>query len=334
MVYENISSKSKILTILRSSEKPVSGDELAAETNTSRTAVWKNIHALCDAGYKISSSRNGYELKKDLEDSLCPWEFGKNESNFLHFKTIDSTMNRARKIAEDSDTFDTNGDFTRPSIITSDFQTDGKGRGNHSWENALGSLAFTHINFLKNEKINAAEEYRIQAAALISTAKVLEEISGRKFFIRWPNDIWSTDGKVCGILDEYNAQGSLCRWINIGIGINFKETPVFSGKNKNYADCVFKDKSSVSRSVFLNRYLSEFEKQKKIAVQNDSELENEFNSLCCDYRKTVILENGTSAVFNGINKYGWGKFLILESEKKSNINTKNKTRLEKIFPPG
>ena len=55
--------KDKILEILRESNDFVSGQELCRKLGVSRTAVWKNINSLKQAGYVIEGVNNkGYRL--------------------------------------------------------------------------------------------------------------------------------------------------------------------------------------------------------------------------------------------------------------------------------
>ena len=42
--------------------------------------------------------------------------------------------------------------------------------------------------------------------------------------IKWPNDIWVGDKKICGILIENILDGPRIRYSIIGIGFNFNET--------------------------------------------------------------------------------------------------------------
>ena len=55
--------KTEILTMLRETEGYVSGQELCNHFGVSRTAVWKAINQLKDAGYEIEAVPNkGYHL--------------------------------------------------------------------------------------------------------------------------------------------------------------------------------------------------------------------------------------------------------------------------------
>ncbi len=97
---DTLSTKYKVLEVLRANSGPVSGEAIASEKGVSRVSVWKAVQALQAAGYGISSAKDGYCLTKDLKDSLYPWEFGAQESLFEHFSETESTMNEARRIVE------------------------------------------------------------------------------------------------------------------------------------------------------------------------------------------------------------------------------------------
>ena len=55
--------KTEILTLLRETDGYVSGQELCERFGVSRTAVWKAINQLKEAGYEIEAVQNrGYRL--------------------------------------------------------------------------------------------------------------------------------------------------------------------------------------------------------------------------------------------------------------------------------
>lgn len=307
MVNENKSTKQKILEVLRASTEPVSGEKLAGESGVSRTAVWKSIQALQKSGYGIIVGRSGYVLERDLSNSLCPWEFGKEEKSFIHFDATDSTMTEARKIAMDQ-----SGSEIR--CVTTDMQTNGRGHQNHKWQTTQESLAFTLIC---RDKILGAEENRLVMAAMVSACSVLNRISDKNFYLRWPNDIWTREGKVSGILDEYNCVGGECSWVNLGIGINYMKKPALKK-----TDSVFGANAKVSRKEFISLFMNEFDETRKSLLSLDSSLCNKWNSLCMDLGKSVVCKESGNYVFEGINAYGWA------------VLKENSGDEKKIVPPG
>ena len=357
MVNEETSTKYKVIEILRSNITPVSGESIAEQTGVSRVAVWKAVQALQTAGYEITSTKSGYQLTKDMKDSLYPWEFGKQESLFVHFAETESTMIEARRIAEAEEAEDTQ----KTQIITADHQTKGQGHRNHSWTTTEGSLAYTIVT---HNHLPTAESHRVTMAAQVALAKVLTQVAGRPFYVRWPNDIWSADGKVAGILDELSATGSVCRWVNIGIGVNVSSHPriplsdcvLSDGKNSSLhvvKNKILKENNSgtvgnttfPTRKELLSLFLQEFKNQEALLLSDTNELNGQWNKLCCDVGKKVKLRRDvrnisrgdvsfeTSGernsqnhdgefIFKKINGWGWAVFTECGSKK------------EILFPPG
>lgn len=64
----------------------------------------------------------------------------------------------------------------------------------------------------------------ITTASSVAVALSIEECIGEKMKIKWVNDIYNSQGKVCGILVETQKVGSFYA-ITVGIGIN-------TGKNE------------------------------------------------------------------------------------------------------
>ncbi len=306
---EKISTKYKILEILRNSESVVSGEELALQSGVSRVSIWKAVQSLQNVGYAISSSKTGYKLDKDIDDSLFPWEFGNDEEYFLHFNQVNSTMVEAHKIAESESS---NSEI---KIITSDEQTEGKGHGDHSWITTKGSLACTIIN---REPCLISQTQRITMAAQIALARSLSSLTDRKFYVRWPNDVWTKQGKVAGVLDEVLSFGGSTKWINIGVGVNLYKSPYL-----NSTDYVFSKGEVRSRKEILLSFVNEFKMQKEKAYKDSSELCDEWNNLCFDKNKTVrISDSKKDYIFKEINGYGWAKL----------VSEKGKEKL--VVPPG
>lgn len=288
MVNKNLSTKNRILSMLRDEKGMVKGDYLASECGVSRVAVWKAIQSLQEAGYSIISTRGGYYLEMDLKDSLFPWEFGTQEKQHMHFTETDSTMTTARSIVNECSDGETR-------IITADMQTEGKGHDLHKWTTTKGSLAFT---IAAREKIPLMETHRFVMASQIAIARVLERTSQKKISVRWPNDIWTENGKAAGILDEISATGSITNWLNLGIGINLSKKP----KIKD-TDCVFKN-DEFTRKELLENFLDSYKEARLLALEDSNSLTAAWNSLCCDIGKKFRTGSGETVVFRGIDSLG------------------------------
>ena len=67
---------------------------------------------------------------------------------------------------------------------------------------------------ITKNQIPVSENHRLIMAAQIAWVNVLEKKANRKFYVRWPNDIWSEDGKVAAIV-FFHEDVNLMKWIGV-----------------------------------------------------------------------------------------------------------------------
>ena len=98
--------KAEILRLLRETDGYVSGQELCNQFGVSRTAVWKAINQLKEAGYEIEAVQNkGYHLVSvpDRMDEVELASIRKTEwagAEMYYFDKIDSTNTKAKELAK------------------------------------------------------------------------------------------------------------------------------------------------------------------------------------------------------------------------------------------
>ena len=208
--------KEEILRLLRSADGYISGQELCNRFGVSRTAVWKAINQLKEAGYEIEAQQNkGYRLMAapDLMTeaeikSLMHTEWVAKE--VLYFDTIDSTNIKAQELAEKG--------YQSGTLVVADKQESGKGRRGRSWVSPSGTGIF--MTLMIKPDINPNNASMLTLVAALAVAKAITSVTGEEAMIKWPNDIVVNSKKVCGILTEMNAQFDYINHIVIGIGIN------------------------------------------------------------------------------------------------------------------
>lgn len=127
----------------------------------------------------------------------------------LRFKTVDSTNEIAKKLAEEN--------VEEGIVIVAECQTHGKGRCKRAWFSPKGGLWFSII---LRPKININESFKLSFLAALSVAKALNELYNLKPEVKWPNDILINGRKVCGILSETKIEGEKLAFMVLGIGIN------------------------------------------------------------------------------------------------------------------
>ena len=105
-------------------------------------------------------------------------------------------------------------------VVWTDYQSAGRGSGSNTWESERGkNLLFSLL--IHPVMLKPTEQFRISMAISLAIVKALglEELS-----IKWPNDIYWNDCKLCGILIENKMRGrSICQSI-IGVGMNVNQT--------------------------------------------------------------------------------------------------------------
>lgn len=208
--------KEELLRLLRSADGYISGQELCNRFGVSRTAVWKAINQLKEAGYEIEAQQNkGYKLMAapDLMTeaeikSLMHTEWVAKE--VLYFDTIDSTNTKAQELAEKG--------YPSGTLVVADKQESGKGRRGRSWVSPSGTGIF--MTLMIKPDINPNNASMLTLVAALAVAKAITSVTGEEALIKWPNDIVVNSKKVCGILTEMNAQFDYINHIVVGIGIN------------------------------------------------------------------------------------------------------------------
>lgn len=107
------------------------------------------------------------------------------------------------------------------TTVLTDFQTAGRGQRGNSWESEeRKNLLFSFILFPKFLEA----KYQFLISQIISLA-VKEELDNYTsgVSIKWPNDIYWNDKKICGMLIENELMGKNIYQSIAGIGININQ---------------------------------------------------------------------------------------------------------------
>lgn len=114
--------------------------------------------------------------------------------------------------------------------VTADYQTAGRGQRGTVWEadrvcNLLIGLRVRPV-FLR-----AAEQFRLSEATALAVAEALDPYTDG-ITVKWPNDVYWHDRKICGMLLEHRLQGDRIAETLIGPGINLNQS-AFHGDAPN-----------------------------------------------------------------------------------------------------
>ena len=133
-------------------------------------------------------------------------------SRILHFKELNSTMDRA---AEEAERATPDG-----TVILCDRQTSGRGRFKRTWVSPAGNLI---LSVVLRPTLEALPYVSVLAA--LAVVKAIEKETNLDTVIKWPNDVLIRGRKLCGLLVENSLQGRKVRHSIVGIGLNVDLDP-------------------------------------------------------------------------------------------------------------
>ncbi|WP_300082661.1 biotin--[acetyl-CoA-carboxylase] ligase [uncultured Thomasclavelia sp.] len=127
--------------------------------------------------------------------------------SYIELDTVDSTNEYVKKNIDR---------LNNLSVVRCNYQTSGKGRNGHVWQSKPGEDLLMSI-LVKDFK-NPQDLHKMTQIAACSVVGLLERY-GIKAKIKWPNDVYVDDLKICGILVEAVFESNL-KGIIVGIGLN------------------------------------------------------------------------------------------------------------------
>ncbi len=176
-----------------------------------------------------------------------------NKKTIKYFDEITSTNTVLKEMAEKGEKENT--------ILLSEYQTQGRGRLGKTFFSPKGCGVY--LSYLVKPFINPADSVFITVAAAVSMVRAIDKVFNVKTKIKWVNDIYFDDKKLCGILREGKIlnENSLSYAV-IGVGINIKTPPQgypkeFAYKTTNLEEIVKtvdEDKKRQLVAEFINNF--------------------------------------------------------------------------------
>lgn len=137
--------------------------------------------------------------------------------NIRWVEETDSTQDEVRRHIPEYDNL---------SVTAAEFQTAGRGQRGNTWLARKGeNLTFSMLIKFGGDDfppLKAADQFLITKAATIGVAGYLEG-KGINCSIKWPNDIYFRDKKICGMLIENVLEGEYLAYSIVGIGLNVNQ---------------------------------------------------------------------------------------------------------------
>lgn len=119
------------------------------------------------------------------------------------------------------------GNIEPMTMLLARSQTAGRGQRGNSWEAEPGKNLT--LSFYFNPKtVKPAEQFVVSEAVALAVVDFLR-LKGIEAMIKWPNDIYTGNRKICGILIENAVMGDKLAWSIAGVGLNVNQTEFRSG---------------------------------------------------------------------------------------------------------
>lgn len=251
-----------------------SGESLGASIGVSRGAIWKQIAALQALGLDVFRvPGRGYRLARPMErldgsairDRIWP-ATRSCLAELVLFDTIDSTNSRllARRDPPDA-----------VVACIAEHQSAGRGRRGRQWVSPFGANLYLSLSW---PFASLPPDFpALGLAAGVAARRALCDIGIEDIWLKWPNDLYSGNAKLGGILLEMRGEPpGACRVV-AGIGINIDmprdAAVVIDQPWTNLSELVEGDVSrSALAAALLNRWieaLAAFEREGFAGFMNE-----------------------------------------------------------------
>jgi BirA family biotin operon repressor/biotin-[acetyl-CoA-carboxylase] ligase len=102
-----------------------------------------------------------------------------------------------------------------------DYQTDGRGQGDHGWESAPGENILMSW-LIRPAFLSVKDQFMLSKVVSLAIIDHLDKYLGNTY-IKWPNDILAGTKKIAGILIEHSIMQDRISHSIAGIGLNLNQ---------------------------------------------------------------------------------------------------------------
>lgn len=177
-----------------------------------------------------------------------------NDVTVRLFDEIDSTNTEAKRMAQ--------GGFFGDALLVANSQSAGRGRMGRSFYSPTNTGAYFSI--LHTLQTPLCDAVAITSAASVAVMRAIRKLTGIQTKIKWVNDLYYNEKKICGILTEAVSAGESTHVI-VGIGINL-DTADFPEELKEIA-------GSLNTQIDATALIAEIYRQIILYLQDPSERE-------------------------------------------------------------
>ncbi len=287
---KNPAPRETILSLFRlTPDGFVSGERISTTLGISRTAVWKHIRNLRQAGYLIKAiPSRGYQLLQS-PDVLIPESIQAGlecrlvGSRVRCFDETDSTNMQACRFGDEGG--------VDGLVVIADRQSSGKGRMGRKWESPGGVNLYASI--LLRPPVLPFEAPKLTFLSAVGVCRAISRCTGLQPTVKWPNDILLQGAKVAGLLNEMSSETDQVHYVVLGIGVNLNMRPEQFPDDLRYpaTSLLMASGQMVSRLDFTRVLLHEIDDLYRIYLeQGSATIMSAWTELCDLTGKTVQVD--------------------------------------------
>lgn len=216
-----------------------------------------------------------------------------------YFDEVDSTNTRAKELGSKG--------AVHGTLVVTGKQNQGRGRRGRGWESPAGeNIAMT---ILLRPDFSPEKAPMLTLLMAHAAAAAIQEETGTKIGIKWPNDLVLNKKKICGILTEMRVEKGGIRDVVIGVGINANTETFPEELQGSAASLKTETGKSVDQPALIAAVMQKFEKdyEEFCRAGSLSPILNEYNEMLVNRGQEVrVLEPGNeyTAHSYGIDETG------------------------------
>ena len=215
---------------------------------TSEKELNKTINNIKSYGLNFIQEGNHYQLENSLE-------FLNGSNIYSHLSELGCSHNIRVSVKDilrsTSREFNPSDiDAKQIQVSLAEYQTSGRGRQHRTWISPFASGICLSVY---QEVAYANFPVGLSVFIGIELIKCLKKLGLRRLRIKWPNDLYSNERKLGGLLVELHQSSPYKLVANVGLGVNYK-LPAIQSWEKNL-DHKPISLSEIKGSTYLNRNL-------------------------------------------------------------------------------
>jgi len=221
------------------------------------------------------------------------------QPTIIHLPETGSTNNYAVELL-------TNERPAEGFVVATSYQTKGKGTDTNTWESEKDkNLTFSIILY---PAFAADQQFILNKAISLGIYNFLKsELPESTVSIKWPNDIYIGDKKVCGILIQNSIIGYQFDYVVAGIGLNVNQE-IFRSDAPNPVSLKMITKKEYNLDEVLGKLLkSVFEKYSLVQQNQGKLIEKEYYQAMyrlMEWHRYIINNTEITARITGTSPYG------------------------------